>query len=24
LALTAMGGRRMLSRYDWLYGWKPA
>jgi salicylate hydroxylase len=24
LALRAMGGRRMLTRYDWLYGWKPA
>jgi len=24
LALLAMGGRRMLTRYDWLYGWKPA
>jgi hypothetical protein len=24
LALRAMGGGRMLTRYDWLYGWKPA
>src|SRR5262245_5117550 len=25
LALIAMGGgRRLLRRYDWLYGWKPA
>jgi salicylate hydroxylase len=24
LALLAMGERRMLTRYDWLYGWKPA
>ena len=23
LALIAMGGRRVLARYDWLYGWKP-
>ncbi|TMJ33136.1 MAG: hypothetical protein E6G96_05310 [Alphaproteobacteria bacterium] len=23
LALIAMGGNRMLRRYDWLYGWKP-
>jgi salicylate hydroxylase len=23
LALRAMGGGRLLSRYDWLYGWKP-
>jgi salicylate hydroxylase len=23
LALLAMGGRRLLSRYDWLYGWSP-
>jgi len=23
LALIAMGGGRMLARYDWLYGWKP-
>jgi len=23
LALIAMGGRRMVTRYDWLYGWKP-
>lgn len=24
LALAAMGGNRLISRYDWLYGWKPA
>jgi 2-polyprenyl-6-methoxyphenol hydroxylase-like FAD-dependent oxidoreductase len=24
LALIAMGGQRLLARYDWLYGWKPA
>jgi salicylate hydroxylase len=24
LALIAMGGGRILARYDWLYGWKPA
>jgi salicylate hydroxylase len=23
LALAAMGGRRLLARYDWLYGWVP-
>ena len=23
LALAAMGGRRLLTRYDWLYGWAP-
>jgi salicylate hydroxylase len=23
LALIAMGGRGVLGRYDWLYGWKP-
>jgi salicylate hydroxylase len=23
LALLAMGGSRLLERYDWLYGWKP-
>ena len=22
IALTAMGGRRMLTGYDWLYGWR--
>jgi salicylate hydroxylase len=22
LALLAMGGQRLISRYDWLYGWK--
>jgi salicylate hydroxylase len=21
LALIAMGGRRLVARYDWLYGW---
>jgi salicylate hydroxylase len=24
LALGAMGGDRLISRYDWLYGWTPA
>ncbi len=24
LALAALGGRRLLARYDWLYGWTPA
>jgi salicylate hydroxylase len=24
LALAAMGGERLISRYDWLYGWAPA
>jgi salicylate hydroxylase len=24
LALMAMGGDRLISRYDWLYGWAPA
>ncbi|GLS23816.1 salicylate hydroxylase [Labrys miyagiensis] len=24
LGLSALGGRRMLERYDWLYGWKPS
>ncbi|WP_413993351.1 FAD-dependent monooxygenase [Labrys okinawensis] len=24
LGLATLGGRRMLERYDWLYGWKPA
>jgi salicylate hydroxylase len=24
LALTALGGTRLMSRYDWLYGWKPS
>ena len=24
LALVSMGGNRLLRRYDWLYGWKPA
>ena len=23
LVLIAMGGQRLLTRYDWLYGWKP-
>jgi len=23
LALTAMGGERLIRRYDWLYGWRP-
>src|SRR6266516_4156391 len=23
LALTAIGGERLLARYDWLYGWTP-
>jgi salicylate hydroxylase len=23
LALLAMGGSRLIARYDWLYGWKP-
>jgi salicylate hydroxylase len=23
LALAAMGGERLISRYDWLYGWAP-
>jgi salicylate hydroxylase len=23
LAVAALGGRRLISRYDWLYGWKP-
>jgi salicylate hydroxylase len=23
IALVAMGGKRLLARYDWLYGWKP-
>jgi 2-polyprenyl-6-methoxyphenol hydroxylase-like FAD-dependent oxidoreductase len=23
LALIAMGGNRVIKRYDWLYGWKP-
>ena len=23
-ALLAMGGDRLITRYDWLYGWKPA
>lgn len=23
LILAAMGGERLLTRYDWLYGWKP-
>lgn len=24
LALRTMGGARLLTRYDWIYGWKPA
>ena len=24
LALRAMGGQRLLTGYDWLYGWKAA
>jgi salicylate hydroxylase len=24
LALAALGGTRLLNRYDWLYGWKPS
>jgi salicylate hydroxylase len=24
LAIAAMGGERLISRYDWLYGWTPA
>ena len=24
LALAAAGGERLLTRYDWLYGWKPS
>jgi hypothetical protein len=24
LALTAMGRHRLLTSYDWLYGWKAA
>jgi len=24
LALAAMGGRRLIARYDWIYGWTPA
>jgi salicylate hydroxylase len=23
IALVALGGQRLLARYDWLYGWKP-
>jgi salicylate hydroxylase len=23
LALAALGGERLISRYDWLYGWTP-
>jgi len=23
LAVAAMGGERLISRYDWLYGWTP-
>jgi salicylate hydroxylase len=24
VALVAMGGNRLISHYDWLYGWKPS
>jgi salicylate hydroxylase len=24
VALLAMGGNRLITRYDWLYGWRPA
>jgi hypothetical protein len=24
LAVAAMGGERLISRYDWLYGWAPS
>jgi salicylate hydroxylase len=24
LALAAIGGERLISRYDWVYGWAPA
>jgi salicylate hydroxylase len=24
VAIAAMGGERIISRYDWLYRWKPA
>jgi salicylate hydroxylase len=24
LGLMAMGGDRLISRYDWLYGWSPS
>ena len=24
IALAAMDGERLISRYDWLYGWTPA
>ena len=23
IAMRAMGGEKLLSRYDWLYSWKP-
>ncbi len=23
IAMLAMGGKRIIARYDWLYGWKP-
>ena len=23
LAVAAVGGERLISRYDWVYGWKP-
>jgi salicylate hydroxylase len=24
MALLAMGGKRLITRYDWLYGWEPS
>jgi salicylate hydroxylase len=24
IVLLAMGGSRLIHRYDWLYGWQPA
>jgi hypothetical protein len=24
IAFVAMGGGRLIRRYDWLYGWTPA
>jgi salicylate hydroxylase len=23
IAIVAMGGQRLIARYDWLYGWQP-